>query len=79
MTNEKTVKGGARSSARLAAVQALYQIEASGSPSIVVTREFVEHRLGEIVDDEKYSKADAVFFTDLVIGVDKRVDEIDEK
>ena len=78
MTNEKTGKGGARSSARLAAVQALYQIEASGSPSIVVTREFVEHRFGEIVDDEQYSKADADFFTDLVIGVDKRVDEIDE-
>ena len=78
MTNEKTGKGGARSSARLAAVQALYQIEASGSPSIVVTREFVEHRFGEIVDDEQYSKADADFFSDLVIGVDKRVDEIDE-
>ena len=77
MATHKPVKGGARSSARLAAVQALYQIEASGTPSRIVAKEFVDHRLGELIDDDQFAKADDAFFVDLVTGIDERSDEID--
>lgn len=77
MTGDKTTKGGARSAARLAAVQALYQIEASGSKNLIVAKEFVDHRFGEIVDDERLEAADAAFFSDVVTGTGKRADEID--
>lgn len=77
MTGKKA-KGGARSSARLAAVQALYQIEANGSSAKVVVREFVEHRIDEIIDGTPLEKADAAFFTDIVIGTHDRLEEIDE-
>jgi len=70
--------GGLRSSARLAAVQALYQIEASGDKNIMVVKEFVDHRLGQVIDDQQFSNADADFFSDIVIGIDKRSDEIDQ-
>ena len=40
MTEINPIKGGARSSARLAAVQALYQIEASDAKSLLVVQEF---------------------------------------
>lgn len=79
MTENKLAKGGARSSARLAAVQALYQIEAGGSKSLIVVKEFVDHRIGETIDDDAYAKADSEFFSDIVLGVDKRTEEIDEQ
>jgi len=40
----------ARSVARLAAVQALYQMEASGIGSEAVVREFLEHRFDADLD-----------------------------
>ncbi|MCC3860607.1 transcription antitermination factor NusB [Pseudemcibacter aquimaris] len=79
MAENRKAKGGARSSARLAALQALYQIEASGSPARIVAKEFVDHRIDEVIDDTPLEKADVKFFTDLVIGVHERLDEIDEQ
>ena len=79
MTEKKPVKGGARSSARLAAVQALYQIEASDAKSLVVVQEFIDHRIGEIIDDDSFATADGEFFKDIVIGVEQRAEEIDEQ
>jgi len=78
MTDNKAAKGGARSAARLAAVQALYQIEASGSVALIVVQEFVDHRFGEIIDDSQISSADSNFFSDIVLGVDKWATKIDE-
>ena len=78
MTDNKAAKGGARSAARLAAVQALYQIEASGSGALIVVQEFVDHRFGEIIDDSQYSNADSEFFSDIVLGVDKWATKIDD-
>ena len=46
MRSGKT-KSGARSAARLAAVQALYQIQLAGQPGEIVVGEFIEHRFGE--------------------------------
>jgi len=77
MTESKPAKGGARSSARLAATQALYQIEASGAKHLVVVQEFVDHRLGEIIDETAFAKADSDFFSDIVLGVEKYAGDID--
>ncbi|MBV9198811.1 MAG: transcription antitermination factor NusB [Alphaproteobacteria bacterium] len=59
-----------RSVARLAAVQALYQLEVNGEadPEPVV-REFARHRLGREIDGDRYGEADPALFSDLVRGV----------
>ncbi len=68
----------ARSAARLAAVQATYQIEVTGRPATGVVKEFVAHRLGvEIEEGEKLHDADEAFFSDLVKGTADRRAEID--
>lgn len=66
-----------RSAARLAAVQALYQIDLAGEPSETVIGEFVRHRLGQEIDEVDYVSADPVLFADIVRGVSARRDEID--
>lgn len=66
-----------RSAARLAAVQALYQLEMEGTPVRVLLHEFHQHRLGATIEDVTYAEAEESFFDDLVIGVDKRREEID--
>jgi len=66
-----------RTAARLAAVQALYQIEVSGaSPANVVT-EFLRHRLGQEGEGENFGAADDRLFADLVEGASARRDELD--
>jgi N utilization substance protein B len=66
-----------RSAARLAAVQALYQLEMEGTPVHVLLHEFHQHRLGATIEDVTYAPAEEPFFDDVVSGVDKRRDEID--
>ncbi len=66
-----------RSAARLAAVQALYQLEMEGTPLRVLLHEFHQHRLGATIEDVTYADAEESFFDDIVTGVDKRRDEID--
>lgn len=59
----------ARSVARLAAVQALYQMEAAGAGAEAVIREFVEHRFDRDIEGLTLAAADEAFFGDLVRGV----------
>lgn len=66
-----------RSAARLAAVQALYQLEMEGTPLHLLLREFHQHRLGATIEDVTYVPAEADFFDDIVQGVDRRREEID--
>lgn len=70
-----------RSVARLAAVQALYQLEMEGTPLARLLDEFHQHRLGGEIDEEagdaRYADAEVEFFDDIVRGVDARRDEID--
>lgn len=72
----------ARSAARLAAVQALYQLEMrGGGPGETIPRlltEFHQHRLGQEIEGAEYLAADAPFFDDLVAGVAARQAELDE-
>ena len=67
----------ARSAARLAAVQALYQQEMEGTPMAVLLHEFHQHRLGATIEDATFAEAEVDFFNDVVKGVDARRDEID--
>ncbi|MEM8726135.1 MAG: transcription antitermination factor NusB [Pseudomonadota bacterium] len=72
----------ARSTARLAAVQALYQQQMEGTALNKLLDEFHQHRLGREIDDEDhegevYADAEVDFFDDLVRGVDARREEID--
>ena len=69
----------ARSAARLAAVQALYQLEMEGTPLASLLDEFHMHRLGAEIEDEQYLEADVAFFDDVVRGVAARRDEIDSR
>ena len=67
----------ARSAARLAAVQALYQHQMEGTPLARLLDEFHQHRLGQEIEDAHYAEAEVEFFDDLVRGVVARADEID--
>jgi N utilization substance protein B len=58
-----------RSVARLAAVQALYQMEAAGAGVDAVVREFLDHRFGGDIEGENLAAADEAFFAELVRGV----------
>ena len=66
-----------RSAARLAAVQALYQMEMEATPLAKLLHEFHQHRLGATIEDATYADAEQDFFDDVVSGVDARRDEID--
>lgn len=68
----------ARSAARLAAVQALYQIDMEGTPLASLLDEFHRHRLGAEIEGDQYAQAEVAFFDDVVKGVDARREEIDE-
>ena len=72
-----TERSRTRSAARLAAVQALYQIEMEGTPLAQLLHEFHHHRLGATIEDVTYVPAEQAFFDDLVSGVHARREEID--
>jgi N utilization substance protein B len=58
-----------RGAARLAAVQALYQMDIGGSGVLEVVAEYEAHRLGQEVNGDTYLKADASWFRSIVSGV----------
>ena len=58
-----------RGAARLAAVQALYQMDLSGATLPEVLAEFESFRLGKEIDGTQYRNADAAFFREIVGGV----------
>ncbi|HTX48008.1 MAG TPA: transcription antitermination factor NusB [Caulobacteraceae bacterium] len=59
----------ARSVARLAAVQALYQMETAGAGVEAVIREFADHRFDADIEGVRLARADEAFFGALVRGV----------
>jgi N utilization substance protein B len=70
-----TTKSKARSAARLAAVQALYQHEMEGTLQAQLLDEFHRHRLGAAIDEDQYADAEVAFFDDVVKGVLARRDD----
>jgi N utilization substance protein B len=74
------IRRQARFAARLAAVQALYQMEVSGTAMRVVRQEFENHRLNAEVDEtgaEGQPEADLALFRDILAGVLARQAHID--
>ena len=72
----------ARSAARLAAVQALYQIEMTGADWRAVVREFDEHRLGAEIEGARYREADPKHFrrtVETVIENQSAVDKLTDR
>ena len=68
-----------RGAARLAAVQALYQMDVAGAGILEVTAEYEQFRLGKEVDGAQYREADAQWFRAILSGVvesQKTVDPI---
>jgi N utilization substance protein B len=66
------VSAEARHTARLAAVQALYQMELAGAGAEEVTEEFIAHRFGDF-----RVQPDSEFFSSIVTGVPRHQVEID--
>jgi N utilization substance protein B len=66
-----------RSAARLAAVQALYQMELTGVGAEETVFEFVEHRFGKEAETGTAGEIDSDFFGRLVRGVPDHQEEID--
>jgi N utilization substance protein B len=62
-------KANRRSAARLAAVQALYQMDIAGTSLNEILAQFESHWLGQEVEGEQYLPAEAAFFRDIVSGV----------
>ena len=67
-TDIRQAAAPARSAARLAAVQALYQMETTGLGVETTIREFEEFRLGGEIEGDRLHKADVTFFGVLVRG-----------
>jgi transcription antitermination protein NusB len=71
---EDAPEGQSRTRARLAAVQALYQMDMTQRDLSAVLEEFLSHRFDNV---EIYAGADRGFFRDVVDGVARQQAEID--
>lgn len=76
-------KANRRGAARLAAVQALYQMDVAGTGINDILAQFESHWIGREVEGEQYLPAEAAFFRKLVKGVmaeqrnlDPRIDAV---
>ena len=66
-----------RGAARLAAVQALYQMDVAGAGLLEITAEYEAFRLGKEVDGATYLEADAQWFRSILAGVVENQKEVD--
>src|SRR5438270_235506 len=62
-------KANRRGAARLAAVQALYQMDIAGTALNDILAEFESHWIGQEVEGSQYLPAEAAFFQSIVRGV----------
>ncbi|MBI5114331.1 MAG: transcription antitermination factor NusB [Rhodovulum sp.] len=62
-------KANRRGAARLAAVQALYQMDIAATPLHEILAQFESHWIGREVEGDQYLPAEAGFFRDIVNGV----------
>ena len=73
----KAAKPRPRSASRLAAVQALYQMDLAGTDINAVVDEFIHVRFSGEEADEALIGADATFFAEVLRGVVRRQRDID--
>ncbi len=76
--NKQTEKRRQKSAARLYAVQALFQMEASGTAITAILDEFLTHRFGADVDGDVYEEGDPDHFKDIVNGAFSHQAKIDQ-
>ena len=72
-------KANKRGAARLAAVQALYQMDVAGTGVNQIMAEFESHWLGGEVEGAQYRPAEAAFFRDIVGGVVREQKALDPR
>src|SRR5205809_6762703 len=81
MTRERATTGerkaNRRGAARLAAVQALYQMDIAATGINEILAEFESHWIGREVEGEQYLPAERAYFRDLVNGVLKDQRKLD--
>src|SRR5207342_1412723 len=70
-------KANKRGAARLAAVQALYQMDLAGTGLNEILAQFESHWIGREVEGAQYLPAEAAFFRDIVSGVVRDQRELD--
>lgn len=70
-------KANKRGAARLAAVQALYQMDMAGTGLNEILAEFESHWIGREVEGAQYLPAEAAFFRDIVSGVVREQRDLD--
>lgn len=75
--DEDARKANKRGAARLAAVQALYQMDLAGTGVNEILAEFESHWMGREVEGAQYLPAEAAFFRDIVTGVVREQRELD--
>mgnify|MGYP001157159806 CR=1 FL=1 len=74
-----TKNRGQKQVARLAAVQALFQLEANGQTAASVIHEFKEFRLNQAPLDQEGPGVDSALFSLIVASVDREIRELDIK
>jgi len=71
----KAAQARAKGAARLAAVQALYQMELTGADASAVRDEFLRHRLDGESEGERLVPADKTLFAELLrVAVSRQID-----
>ena len=70
-------RSASRTAARLAAVQALYQMDMAGTDANLVVREFLEYRLAEVAESVGSEETDEDYFRDIVLGVVREQSVVD--
>jgi transcription antitermination protein NusB len=70
-------KANKRGAARLAAVQALYQMDLAGTGLNEILAEFESHWIGGEVEGAQYRPAEVAFFRDIVGGVLREQTKLD--
>jgi transcription antitermination protein NusB len=73
----KPRKANKRGAARLAAVQALYQMDLAGTGLNEILAEFQSHWLGSDIEGAQYRPAETAFFSDIVHGVVREQTRLD--
>jgi len=71
-----------KSAARLYAVQALFQMEASGQSAEAICREFEDHRFGARYDDDEMIEGDLDLFRallDTAVNFQARIDQMTDR
>lgn len=82
MTLSNNQKRKMRAAARLFAVQALFQMEASGQTVEKVAQEFEDHRFGEVFDDIEMAEGDAGLFRSLLdtaVNMQAKIDQMTDR